>query len=489
MSINELPFEIIEDIFSRLDKDEREYTNNGHPNLCALARTCRHLSDIATTLLYKHVKLEINRREAKDRERTSILISRCLVYPSLVHRIQSVKLRWFYPDVTEDYNELMSHLAKSTSLTRLKSELSHARWHILPALYDYAPGSFPNLTQLAVELNDVRGEEGYLPADQLAKLCELPSLEFLTVRAPIGGFATDAKKPDVMLPKLRHIHFWGCRSVSVAALEFILPRTPNLTCLQLSLPGDSRENNRKLARNMSMLGLDLTGPVRPAFYGELLAPAAASLTHLLLDAVNVEFSEHDGSRIDLSQFTKLANLDLSACLLFSRGQTAAGCPWSREMWKLLPPRLDELHIMFDGHQGLFWSVPDMRQHARARTFDELWAERLNGDHVGWLMALLDRCREDVTSYRTITLSEETIFDTDPNWQIVSWHMTNDLKAAARSAGVNLVIRLRVPRKFESPEFEMREEPYASYQAYEEGTVSYEEEDNNVDGAEEALDDV
>ncbi|KAI1400134.1 hypothetical protein F4819DRAFT_385747 [Hypoxylon fuscum] len=470
MSLTQLPFEILNDILSRLDdQNEREYADNGFPTLCALALTCRRLSEIVTNLLYSNIKLVINGRGAKDTERTKTLNKCCRETPSLVNRIHSSDIRWFSREDLEAYDEFLGHLATSTSLTRLKSELNHDDWTVLPALYKFTKGSFPHLTHLDVELNRVGGKEGYLPAEQLASLCELPSLERLSVYAPVSGFKTNVRPKDI-LPNLTHLHFWGSRPVSVEILDSLLPRTPNLTCLQLGVPGEATQIDRKMADNTSMLGYDLDEPLRPAFYGDLLAPVAANLNRLVLDVDNITFPSHEESRINLSRFTNLTQLDLSISLLFGSGP-----PWARDVWKCLPPRVEKLQLLFHDYSGLFWSLVDMRRHARSQTFDQLWSERLDMNHVDWLVELLDRNRDNMPSFRSITIVETPVVDRDQNWKIVQWHMTDDLTALARAAGVELVIMLRVPRNFESPEVVVWEESWAYGEG---GTVEYEQ--DNVD---------
>ncbi|KAI0382226.1 hypothetical protein F5Y04DRAFT_51215 [Hypomontagnella monticulosa] len=469
MSIVQLPIEILKDIFSRLDdQDEREYADNGYPSLYALALTCRRISDVAINLLYRHVKLEVNgpSANAKDFERTKAFNQCCHSAPYLINRIQSMELRWFCE--TGEYNELLGIMAKSTSLWKLQSNLSHWKWHEIPALYDYTEGSFPHLKELEIALHDVGGKTGYLPAEQVAKLCELPSLETLTVIAPVGGTRTDVKR-EAVLPKLKTLQFYQCRPVSVDVLTSILPRASNLTRLELSVPGDATEVNRKMADNMSSRGYDLDEPLRPSFYGKLISSRAATLKYLTIDTDNVLFPSHDGSRIDLSGFTVMSKAILSPYLLFGSGKTASSSPWAQDAWKNLPPRLESLELLFQGEMGLFWSLSDMRKHARAKTFDQLWVERHSTHHVAWLVDLLKNLG-GTNSLRDLTLTADALVDRDQNWKIVKWHMTDYLKAVSDVARVELQITLLVPRTFDSPEFEVVDEAGAYGSA---GTVDYE----------------
>ncbi|CAJ2500605.1 Uu.00g034580.m01.CDS01 [Anthostomella pinea] len=474
MSWEQLPVETTSDIFSYLHDDDdgtREYADHGHPTLCALGLTCRRLSSVAISQLYGDIVFEVNRKEAKDLERLRLFDRACRANPSLVDRILSVNVRYFEDADThaEAYDELLRHLAASKSLKRLESQLSsHKSGSPLPALYDHHSGSFPAVTHLQVQLDHVE-KEHFLPAERLSRLCELPALEQLTVMAPIGGIRDQAKLREMgtqPFPHLKHLHFWCARPVSLDALQIMLPRAPNLTCLSLGLPGSSTEVNRKYSDDSSSLGYDLDGPVQPRLYGELLAPVKSSLTSLELDADNVHYPSHDGSRIDLSAFANLTTLKLSCALVFGSDMAPA---LNEGLWRLLPPRLEHLSVGFDGYQGLYWSLHDMRSHAREHKFAELWRHRLEESSVDWVVSLLKRKGEQNNILKSITIEEREIIDRDPNWKIGVWKGAYRLGEMAAAVGVELVIRLRVPRNFESDEMEGAEEPWHVGKP---GTVSY-----------------
>ncbi|KAL7622469.1 hypothetical protein AAE478_007975 [Parahypoxylon ruwenzoriense] len=455
MSLDQLPFEILNDIFSRVDhREECKYGDNGHAALCSLALTCRRLSAIAVDLIYAHIdfKLDVvNRYLTTDVRRIGVLNNCLRASPALVNRIRSAEIRcpfiWGAPGA---YDELLDHLGKSTSLTRLRSELSFAPWTELRSLYDYPKGSFPRLRHLEIEIRGPK-ETNYLPAERLALLCELPSLETLTVRVPVSELTAEYIS-EATFTRLTHLHFISC-PVSVEAIELIIPRAPNLACLQLTIPGDASEDNTNNAKGIPVVGYELLEPLRPAFYGTLLAPVSASLKNLVLNADRVTFKDHDGSRIDLSGFTNLSRLDLNSSLIFTPSKIAADCPWSLEISQSLPPRLDSLHLKFSGLTGVFWSLSDMRSYSLSRRFDELWGERLNKGYIRWLVDLLDKKCENKVTLESIIISEEAVADRIIDWKIVQWHMTDHLIAAARAARVELIIRLRVPLEFQSPEIE------------------------------------
>ncbi|KAI0169313.1 hypothetical protein GGR52DRAFT_516026 [Hypoxylon sp. FL1284] len=458
-TLSRLPAEVLRDIFSRLaDQDDK---GQAYRDLYALTRTCRRLSGLAVHLLYADINFYVNANGKHSR-----LLDYCRQKPFLVDRIHSVQIVFSGGETAN----LLWRLSQSTSLTKLNISYAFG-WSQLPVFFNYDYPSYAAVRELQIGAITIQDQNGYVPANELAQLCELPSLEKLTIWTPVGGFqgAPQPSQSTKTIANLRHLHFCKQRPVSVEALELVLDRCPSLKYLELSIPGAATDVRRMVCNGMSQNGFDLDEPLRPAFYGKLLAPAATSLTSLAIYASNVQFPSHDGSRIDLSGFANLLELGCSTSLLFDPEKTASSSASSRDLWRYLPPRIEHLCLVFDGDQGIFWSLQDMREHARVETFQDLWTQTYCRFHVGWLTELLRRRREDDNQLKMITLDEEVIADNDQNWKIVHWHMTDPLKAAARAAGAELIVRLRVPYKFESPDFHV---VMTSWAFGEPGTVVY-----------------
>ncbi|KAK8113892.1 hypothetical protein PG999_005961 [Apiospora kogelbergensis] len=503
-----LPPELLREILWHVDNDaaeEREYADHGHPGLCALALTGGRLAEAATALLYEKITIERNGDDAKDAQRLVLLNRSCRANPKLVHRICSAELRWsHHVDETPHYDEFLAHLARGNTLVSLDSELSFlngllptdpvaAGANPLPALYEWQPGGFAVLRELSVELNHAE-DQARVPVASLVRLCEMPALREITLCAPAavdhddfddyGSDVGDKRLPTIGLTELC---FGYGRPVSATLLRQVLPRSPVLQTLQMGLPGAAIEVNRKFCDYASSGGYDLRGPVlSPRSIGRLLAPVAASLEQLTLHAENVGLpARHDGSQIDLTAFTRLRQLEITACLLFGDGSGAvasggAGGGNSDDIWRRLPPALENLTIHFDGDLGLFWSMTEMRSHLRAGTFEsQLWDRRLcddggENDGLRWLAELLRRHTSGElpgNQLRAITLEEREVYGRDRNWALVTWRQPGGdrLRHLARAAAVDLEISLRVPRSFQSEEFEAVEK--ARYYG-EPGTVWY-----------------
>ncbi|KAK8055122.1 hypothetical protein PG993_000349 [Apiospora rasikravindrae] len=501
MQLTNLPPELLREILSHLLEDDatgREYADHGQPSLCALALTGARgggLAEVAAGLLYGAIQLERNGDGARDEQRMVLLNRSCRANPQLVHRIRSADIRWFHSvDATPHYEEFLAHLARSRSLVSLDAQFGYppplTAGCPLPALFQWQPGSFAALRKLHVQLDNV-DHGARVPVAFLVRLCELPSLQDVTICAPAavdhddddddndGGGGDEQHSScgtsSEPLPKLGLTEmYFGCgRPVSSALLRQVLPRAPALKTLSLDLPGAAVEVDRKMCNDVSSGGYDLKGPLfSPRSIGRLLAPAAASLEQMDLVANNVYLpAQHDGSQIDLSAFTRLRHLEITACLLFGAGRGSVRSSGD-DIWPCLPPALEKLTIVFDTDLGLFWSLAEMREHTRSGTFaSQLWDRRLrqDGDGLRWLAALLRRLIDGDQLGKQLRRGE--VVDRDRNWALATWREPGGdrMMDLARAAAVELEVSLRVPRRFRSEEIDIIEEADCHGKP---GTVSY-----------------
>ncbi|KAI1416654.1 hypothetical protein F5Y13DRAFT_186271 [Hypoxylon sp. FL1857] len=456
MSLDILPNEILRDIFSRLDgnflrRDHRQ------PDLCAVALTCRYISPVAIDLLYSRITLHLTDTNPKEISSVITLIHCLRANPILVDRIRALKIIYESGNCARLCNEFLSYLARSTSLVELKLGTLD-RLDCPEALLGSVDGHFSHLKYLRLGSYRLYPLPNYISGNDLVKLCDLPALEVLNVSASIISFWKETL-PTKTLHSLTKLHCYG--DISVGALESILPRAPNLESLIFSIAGTKQERiiDREYQDEI----------MRPSFYANLLAPQATNLKALSISLSDVVYSSHDGSRFDLSSFTNLSLLDLDSQLLFGLAKTANDCPCAREIWRSLPPRLDKLSLRFTGRQGLFWSFRDMLSHEESGTFDLLWERRLHHDYIGWLLELLDQCRQHMIAVGEIVIIENQEKRRPAGkWKMVTWQMTDQLNEAARVAGVALKISLVVPLRFRNSEFHSSEA--ASYRVVSRGGV-------------------
>ncbi|KAI1649356.1 uncharacterized protein F4817DRAFT_331443 [Daldinia loculata] len=166
-----------------------------------------------------------------------------------------------------------------------------------------------------------------------------------------------------------------------------------------------------------------------------------------------------GPAIDLSSLTNLSSLTLSPELIFGHIVTAAQCPWAEKVWKVLPPRLESLHMDFYT-QGIFWTVDELLSFYEPQSFDSFWEERIEWHGIDFLLGLVHPNRGRTAPPLAITLYERPENTKDEfveidyiHKHVVQWNMPAQLNNAARMAGANLKIRLGVPFYYKHPDFE------------------------------------
>ena len=505
-ALTKLPPEILSEIFEYLACDVEglrgdEGATTSRQVLCALARTCRSLSGPAIDALYARLAFEFTSHDhgdSRDFRRLTGLLARLRERPVLIDRIKSCELIWrssSWHHKTETgggtgiaYHEFVDCLSRSATLIRLSLCLGSRQ--SIPILVHLSPrtesrGGFPALKTLEVELSD-EINKCFLPADYIVLMSELPRLATLALQMPVGNWAmgpyVSARSPaEPPGPHLKELYLGSSRPVSAQMLEVLLLCAPGIEQLQLLLPGDAQIVSRRMSAGLSVMGYDLLAPLRPARLGTLLAPVASTLTHLQLEATNVRFPSHDGSQIDLSAFRSLRHLVISSSLLF--GDTLIATHYfgpgtglyPSPLWRILPPHLDVLEIEFDGRQGVFWCLPEMRiasqQPEGPSNFAQAqWMHRHDDFYVDWLIDLLAAAsgrekgsgkeggvadENPAFTLNYVFIVEAEIVDRDQDYQIVKWEKKTDrLNSLAASAGVALEIQLRVPRNFQSEECEV-----------------------------------
>ncbi len=464
MSLTKLPSEITRKICEFGMQDGNYMWTGPTQDLCALALTCRSLSGVATDLLYSHLNLVLL-SSVRETTRWEKFVRSIHDNPPLVNRIHSCH---FTVDIYQIEcrticNQLLSHLARSTSLHstvfRFTEEwpVMEERWPTEQSLSSHVSvfcnlmsEGFPHLRELQITVNYGVYGPPLLSADSLMKLCEHSHLETLHIGSTIMGFVNDIPLTNTLstkrFPQLKHVDFLqSCNYLSTAALEGIITCASNLSSLKLTIPAPSTPAFSQHSELHPYF--EFAEPLRPGFYGQLLSPLAATLTELWLDGSDMTIPGHDGSRIDLSHFTNLRKLVISSCYLFGVDHTiAANCPESLDVWKSLPPRLYELSVVFQGCQGLFWSVDEMMCPETAIRFDKLWERRQDEYPVGWLLRLLERKVKHENSLQEIKI-EEQIFNKIDNYRRSRpgrWCKTDRLNSMADAAGTDVSIFLRIP---------------------------------------------
>jgi len=452
LSLLRLPEEILTVIVSGLDNgQDRQYGNHGHPDLCALALTCKLLCRLACVLLPRHMRLDTFNPRDRDRERLNLFNRSCAENPSVRKHVRFVAAR-LGVSIEESQQELEKYnifLLNCRSASRLKIELhpDRANWS-LQALFQAQPADWPNLQSLDLRLQDA----GSISVQYLLKVCSYPRLERIHLHAIIGTPEDDSaalmqSEPPTFASNLKELCLCCTSSIRYSALSLLLPYLPNLVKITIEAPGRGEHVNRIMSDNSSMLGTDLLEPFRPATIGRLLRPVQTQLRTLTLTLFNVRFS-HDGSRIDLTDFTSLDVLRLSSYYLFGTDTEPnyARCG----AWKLLPRNIKSLHIKFDGMQGIFYSLSRSRLNYGGQSF-RLWPSNpaLGDASLTWIDEVIRSKPDTCPSLRRLTISEDEFIDREQTFKLVKWSKTDELARLCQKYDVDVDFGLRVPEDWES----------------------------------------
>ena len=164
------------------------------------------------------------------------------------------------------------------------------------------------------------------------------------------------------------------------------------------------------------------------------------------------YDGHDGTRLDLSAFAALKNVNLPSDVFFASPIPSASENRSG-IWKLLPPSLQSLKVWFDHDQNFLYTPSELDSvfHAsKVRTFDTRDLPK-DSDRYYWLQELATYnpshfphlARVEIEERRLNSFSRRDI-DQDP-LKMCTWRVTAALKSAFDEAAIELRVRVRIPK--------------------------------------------
>lgn len=396
-------------------------------SLWALTLTCQRISPVARNALYRDVQLQIPQNQGiLDARRSHSLdsTSSSFGWPEL----DSLRRTWSsHPDLllqtlhTLAIKPLLTNLilvdsllmevaANAESLTSLKIEECdiHSIEILIRAFNEPAGNRFPKLQNL-----DIRTNHRHIATPCAKLICTHPSLQNVHIGVsilsqsrfgrPVALRTTNSMKKLV----ISHKHFHS------DTLNKILPSTPYLEVLEIGIPDDHivfDQNfqdrryaiSRALARRMPLI-------LRPRELGGNLLPVRRTLRCLKIMSPRAVVASHDGSRIDLSTFESLEDLQISSALVFGNVLCMRKSS-NTDITNWLPLNLVNLTIYFDTIQGMFHSVEDNENACDdtididwfvSRSWSRLWYQGPGNRSVvtkslGWLQDLSNHCTKLAT---------------------------------------------------------------------------------------------
>ena len=326
----ELPDDILLEILS--------YFRYDYPALHALALSHRRLSPFANAPLYRKVSLDIHWPEEctflSDSPGFSRILRTVNERPSLALLIRKLELCWVKNNFDSEppsafYSCINELLTKLPNVFSFKFESSGSINVISRIQLDRFDSVFMSRLRKLANTSDSSS------ISNIAKLIQLQNMESIWLWGSDEDIIIDASpatlqaKPNV---SLRRIRFGPNIYVPAEVLRFMITLTPALRQLMCNFPGPNRYS----------VGPDVSTIASPGSLRLMLAPAQYSLTDLsILEGTKNEFSGHDGTRLDLSNFSALRCLTVkSKCFFKAKGPDGS----RNRVFELLPRSLRVLAV-------------------------------------------------------------------------------------------------------------------------------------------------
>lgn len=349
-------------------------------------------------------------------------------YPEVLHCLDHIDISWVNPQQYQASKDIVDLVARSNSLRKLSIKFTSCI--TLEGLKIFATNRayFASVKEL---LLDSYGGQS-IPADFLAKLCQLSRLETISCQNPV----TACSMPEMFTSPTRYLStetfnlqnlVHRSTTSHIDLLKLIVPRSPHLRSIDIALPGPGVRIGDTDAGFLDVS--QLSHSFRPKEIEELLMPAKPTIQKLTItsmrhcprnyNTVYVHPHEHDDTFVDFSTFANIRHLRISSYLVFGRSTSAAKKhrDQARDIWQSLPPHLEKLGINFEGHQGIFCSLKDIDNAFDPESWDQgisgfmtWWNNNVlqvlrNKKNTGWLQDILDRTHTELPNLRVIHLVE------------------------------------------------------------------------------------
>jgi len=314
------------------------YFRGDRSNLRSLASTNRRLNPLATTILYRQVYLEFHwhqtTTELTDSPEVELLQRTVTERTSLGRLILNLDLRWNKgglnspppPSLYECINRLLRKLPSVRlfhfSFSGAVSVISRFRFDLLDAAF-------------MSRLHEFSNSHDSSSLSNIAKLIQLKSIESISLSGSDEDIIIDTLPTALQAgPKssLLRLELEFGIYIPAEVLHCLLSLTPGLKKLSCNIPGSKLQP--KSPHPPTVLS--------PGNLCQILEPIERTLTTLRLrEGFNTNWSAHDGSRLDLSQFRALKHLTvIGKCFFAARGPS----PSRSGLFQLLPLHLETLRV-------------------------------------------------------------------------------------------------------------------------------------------------
>ncbi|KAH7420034.1 hypothetical protein BKA64DRAFT_652232 [Cadophora sp. MPI-SDFR-AT-0126] len=409
LSLGDLPNEILRKIFHR-----NRLSNN---DMCSVARTCKHFSEVSSPLIYSNVKV---RRFFND-ERPFGLVQTLKDNPSRADLILKLSFSWADNGRTfrEDQESTVQFLLRrATRLRTLKMKVTASKNYPMP---------FPVVSDAFLDVN--------------------PMTDLWRVEISCVNIAWSTMGRIFLLPKISAVFFMPM-DADPNRIEDRLPQRPagkNSKIRYLALEGHPKcvASVHELLQWSSNLGAllfdfgewDDSEPHVPKTLQQFLAPVAHTVFYLDLQGRHTD--DFHCALVNFHDFPALKTLEISRALLFLTIFEGGGVhvvePSRRNgLYLRLPRKLEELTIFFDFGSAIL----DRKYHSGSHNFVD--------EEYDWIEELATYKPDYLPNLTRVKLTEHS--DADPGshnvLKLQPWDPPQALKKLFQEREIELTVLIR-----------------------------------------------
>ncbi|KAH7350741.1 hypothetical protein BKA65DRAFT_549734 [Rhexocercosporidium sp. MPI-PUGE-AT-0058] len=409
LNLGDLPNELLRKIFhrNRLSNDD----------MCAVARTCKHFSEVATPLIYSNVKI----RRYTNNERPFGLIQTITNNPSRADLILKLSFFWVDNGTTfgEDQESIVQFLLRRTTrLHTLKLKVNSVRHHTMP--FPVVSDAFLDVNPMAslwrVEISCVN-----LPWNTLGKFLLLPkicAIFFMPMdRDPARIEAQLPKRTENVKSRIHYLALEG-HPKCVSHIYELLQWTDGLKAFMFDIGAYTSSDTAS-----------------PSTLQQFIAPISETVFYLELRGCHTD--EFHQASVDFRDFPALKSLDISQALLFpttfeQNGQHTVETTTRKGLYLRLPKKLEELTIFFDFGSAIL----DRKYHAVRHNFVD--------EEYDWIEELATFKTDFLPNLKEVSLTEHSDADRESHnvLKLQPWDPPKVVKSLFKQRGIELNVLIR-----------------------------------------------
>ncbi|KAH8696957.1 hypothetical protein GQ44DRAFT_832384 [Phaeosphaeriaceae sp. PMI808] len=403
-------------------------------SLVALAQSCCSLHRAARSFIFRHIKqLSLSRTQLLERSLAADASLKTYVHSYPVHI---------------EYGEILNNgLERSLEFSNLRELI-----FICPHKFRLPENTPPILYMVA------RGQSRGSDQDFQCGFLDTHPFDRIHSISLIGGFTGTEIMRFILLPAIQTVVAKDIASIRDPSLPSDLSlRTSSLTSLSLTGDGFWSIQPETLQAFFSACPFlqdlrcqipvsarpDPPYEIRSSWVADAVSLAALNVTFASLRKSLRRFSllqlrhnvPYDGTRMDLSQFENLIDLEITSCCLLPVG---APCAERDLLYKLLPTNLERLMLDFPRESGVFF------HHLEGEPFLTQDPFEIPESRYLWILALLKQKDKYLKNLVRVTMQDPPGSVGFWHWNQIEWVAPKDVRQLMRASDVQLIVKMSYP---------------------------------------------